>query len=85
MMPPVPPLQGVQRGVVKRATRRYGKGMMDMPTSQSPLRIGTRGSALALAQAHETRARLMAAHDLPALASRSWSSRPPATALPTGR
>uniref|UniRef100_UPI003BAACE45 hydroxymethylbilane synthase n=1 Tax=Stappia sp. TaxID=1870903 RepID=UPI003BAACE45 len=29
------------------------------------LRIGTRGSALALAQAHETRARLMAAHDLP--------------------
>lgn len=41
---------------------------MDMPTSQSPLRIGTRGSALALAQAHETRARLMAAHDLPALA-----------------
>jgi hydroxymethylbilane synthase len=31
----------------------------------NPLRIGTRGSALALAQAHETRARLMAAHDLP--------------------
>lgn len=30
-----------------------------------PLRIGTRGSALALAQAHEVRARLMAAHDLP--------------------
>lgn len=29
------------------------------------LKIGTRGSALALAQAHETRARLMAAHDLP--------------------
>ncbi len=29
------------------------------------LRIGTRGSALALAQAHETRARLMAAHALP--------------------
>lgn len=29
------------------------------------LRIGTRGSALALAQAAETRARLMAAHDLP--------------------
>jgi len=28
------------------------------------LRIGTRGSPLALAQAHETRARLMAAHDL---------------------
>ncbi len=30
----------------------------------NPLRIGTRGSALALAQAHETRARLMAAHGL---------------------
>ena len=29
------------------------------------LRIGTRGSPLALAQAHESRARLMAAHDLP--------------------
>ena len=29
------------------------------------LRIGTRGSALALAQAAETRARLMAAHDMP--------------------
>jgi hydroxymethylbilane synthase len=39
--------------------------MMDMPNPRSPLRIGTRGSALALAQAHETRARLMAAHDLP--------------------
>lgn len=30
----------------------------------NPLRIGTRGSALALAQAHETRDRLMAAHGL---------------------
>ncbi|WP_394691448.1 hydroxymethylbilane synthase [Hoeflea sp.] len=30
-----------------------------------PYRIGTRGSPLALAQAHETRERLMAAHDLP--------------------
>ena len=29
------------------------------------LRIGTRASPLALAQAHETRARLMAAHGLP--------------------
>jgi hydroxymethylbilane synthase len=29
------------------------------------IRIGTRGSALALVQAHETRARLMAAHHLP--------------------
>lgn len=33
-------------------------------TPLSPLRIGTRGSPLALAQAHETRARLMAAHHL---------------------
>ncbi len=30
-----------------------------------PFRIGTRGSPLALAQAHETRERLMAAHGLP--------------------
>lgn len=36
-----------------------------LPTPASPLRIGTRGSPLALAQAHETRARLMAAWDLP--------------------
>ncbi|WP_102225472.1 hydroxymethylbilane synthase [Acidimangrovimonas sediminis] len=35
------------------------------PTPAKPLRIGTRGSPLALAQAHETRDRLMAAHDLP--------------------
>ena len=33
--------------------------------STTVLRIGTRGSALALAQASETRARLMAAHGLP--------------------
>jgi hydroxymethylbilane synthase len=32
---------------------------------QTTLRIGTRGSPLALAQAHETRARLMQAHGLP--------------------
>ena len=36
-----------------------------IPTPDQPLKIGTRGSPLALAQAHETRARLMAAHDLP--------------------
>ena len=35
------------------------------PSPARPLRIGTRGSPLALAQAHETRARLMAAWDLP--------------------
>lgn len=37
-----------------------------IPTPVPPLRIGTRGSPLALAQAHETRDRLMAAHGLPA-------------------
>ncbi|SEH66459.1 hydroxymethylbilane synthase [Paracoccus alkenifer] len=35
------------------------------PSPERPLRIGTRGSPLALAQAHETRDRLMAAHALP--------------------
>ena len=37
---------------------------MQMPDASRPLKIGTRGSPLALAQAHETRARLMAAHGL---------------------
>ena len=36
-----------------------------LPTPDAPLRIGTRGSPLALAQAHETRARLARAFDLP--------------------
>ena len=36
----------------------------DLPTPDRPLRIGTRGSPLALAQAHETRDRLAAAFDL---------------------
>ena len=40
--------------------------MSNQYTSTSPLKIGTRGSPLALAQAEETRDRLMAAHDLPA-------------------
>ena len=38
---------------------------MTQPTPKTPLKIGTRGSPLALAQAHETRARLATAHDLP--------------------
>jgi hydroxymethylbilane synthase len=38
---------------------------LTLPNPASPLRIGTRGSPLALAQAHETRARLMAAFGLP--------------------
>ncbi len=37
----------------------------DLPTQNAPLKIGTRGSPLALAQAHETRRRLGAAFDLP--------------------
>ncbi|MEX0366669.1 MAG: hydroxymethylbilane synthase [Ruegeria sp.] len=36
-----------------------------LPSPASPLKIGTRGSPLALAQAHETRDRLAAAFDLP--------------------
>ncbi len=36
-----------------------------IPSPDRPLRIGTRGSPLALAQAVEARARLMAAHGLP--------------------
>ena len=36
-----------------------------LPTPASPLRIGTRGSPLALAQAHETRRRLSNAFGLP--------------------
>jgi len=38
------------------------------PSPQNPLKNGTRGSPLALAQAHETRARLMAAFELPQVA-----------------
>ena len=36
-----------------------------LPDPKSPLRIGTRGSPLALAQAYETRERLSGAFDLP--------------------
>lgn len=38
---------------------------LSMPSPASPLKIGTRGSPLALAQAHETRDRLSKAFDLP--------------------
>ena len=38
---------------------------LKLPTPASPFNIGTRGSPLALAQAHETRSRLMSAFDLP--------------------
>ncbi|MBL4916080.1 hydroxymethylbilane synthase [Szabonella alba] len=39
--------------------------MLTLPSPARPLRIGTRGSPLALWQAHEARRCLMAAHDLP--------------------
>ena len=46
--------------------RRVDGGMtIELPSPSAPLNIGTRGSPLALAQARETRARLMAAFDLP--------------------
>lgn len=38
---------------------------IDLPTPAAPLKIGTRGSPLALAQAHETRSRLSKAFVLP--------------------
>jgi len=38
---------------------------LNLPTPAQPLKIGTRGSLLALAQAHETRERLAIAFDLP--------------------
>ena len=38
---------------------------LGLPSPDSPLRIGTRGSPLAIAQAHETRDRLCRAYDLP--------------------
>ncbi|SFJ85931.1 hydroxymethylbilane synthase [Celeribacter neptunius] len=38
---------------------------LTLPTPAHPLKIGTRGSPLALAQAYETRSLLMAAFDLP--------------------
>ena len=40
--------------------------MIDLPTSDHPLRIGTRASPLAMAQAHMAMAALMAHHGLPA-------------------
>ena len=38
---------------------------LNLPTPAQPLKLGTRGSPLALAQAHETRDRLAAVFDLP--------------------
>ncbi len=39
--------------------------ILSLPTPENPLRIGTRGSPLAMAQAYETRARLAAAFEIP--------------------
>ncbi len=39
--------------------------MQTLPSPKQPMKLGTRGSPLALAQAHETRDRLVAAFDLP--------------------
>lgn len=44
---------------------RDGRMKNDLPSPARPLRIGTRGSVLALWQAHEVRRCLMLAHDLP--------------------
>ncbi len=44
---------------------KQGGMTQNLPSPASPLKIGTRGSPLALAQAYETRRRLMAAFDLP--------------------
>ena len=38
---------------------------IELPTPDTPFKIGTRGSPLALAQAHETRSRLQRAFELP--------------------
>ncbi|HEY0275098.1 MAG TPA: hydroxymethylbilane synthase [Paenirhodobacter sp.] len=43
---------------------------MEHPSPQAPIKIGTRGSPLALAQAYETRDRLRVAFDLPEAAFR---------------
>jgi hydroxymethylbilane synthase len=51
-----------------RASKRYDYDLMNRPSKAAPtpraplLRLGTRQSPLAMAQAHETRARLCAAH-----------------------
>jgi len=54
-------------GQLKGASVAGKSGAMahDLPSPDRPLKIGTRGSPLALAQAHETRDRLAAAFSLP--------------------
>ena len=55
----MPPLSG------QCDATKAGAMTLTLPTPASPLKIGTRGSPLALAQAYETRQRLGAAFDLP--------------------
>jgi hydroxymethylbilane synthase len=57
----LPLSRGDHRPVERRG---QGKLMRSEPKTQSPIRIGTRGSKLALVQAHQLRDRLMAAHGL---------------------
>jgi len=54
------------RAIVKAGRRGYGWPMTHWPDPENTLKIGTRGSPLALAQAHETCDRLMLAHGLSA-------------------
>ena len=54
-----PQLKAVRRSVKDRRMKNA------LPSPARPLRIGTRGSVLALWQAHEVRRSLMAAHSLP--------------------
>ena len=53
--------------------------MRSEPKTQTTIRIGTRGSKLALVQAHQLRDRLMAAHGLTEDDFELSSSRPAAT------
>ncbi len=56
----------MSRQLSGRIDRSKNRDMtLNLPTSAQPFNIGTRGSPLALAQAHEVRSRLMAAFDLP--------------------
>jgi len=57
--------QNADPGAIARDRReQYSEGMQT-PDPGNPLKIGTRGSPLAVAQAIETRSLLMAAHGLP--------------------
>src|SRR3546814_9659037 len=52
------------RPFIDRATRASSLRMNDLPTPENPLRIGTRASPLAMAQAHMAMAALLASHGL---------------------